>query len=258
MWLVRPRALLLLIPAASLVGGAASASNCPAADPDHSILGCTLIIDDPATNSSESAMAYYNRGHAYLVEHNIGGAISDLTRAISLNTELAQAYDERASAYLAEGQYDLAIQDETEAIRLKPDSAAYYYNRGNDYLQKHELAAAAEDYSSAIKLKPDFALAFMNRGIAAGQAGQLAESIDDLSEAIRLDAEQCRRVSQSRHRLRAITDLRSRDLGFQRGHSLQPRSRQGLQLSRQCLSRAGAARACGCGFAPRARTRSDR
>ena len=84
-WQPRLRLLPLLIPALALRAVAADAMDCPAADAERTILDCTLVIEDPATNGNDSAMAYFNRGRAFLAEHKTDSAISDLTRAISIN-----------------------------------------------------------------------------------------------------------------------------------------------------------------------------
>ncbi|MCD6490503.1 MAG: tetratricopeptide repeat protein [Thermodesulfobacterium sp.] len=47
------------------------------------------------------------------------------------HTNYAVAYYNRGNAYLNKGEYDLAIKDLTKAIELNPNYAAAYNNRGN-------------------------------------------------------------------------------------------------------------------------------
>ncbi len=83
-------------------------------------------------------MAYFNRGRAFLAEHKTDSAISDLSRAISINAELAQAYDERSRAYLAEDRY--------------PAQARAYSYRGNAYRELGQRELAVSDLRRALDL----------------------------------------------------------------------------------------------------------
>ena len=56
--------------------------------------------------------------------------IADYTTAIRLDPDNAIAYNNRGSAYLYLGEYKSAIADFTTAIRLDPENAEAYYARG--------------------------------------------------------------------------------------------------------------------------------
>jgi len=82
--------------------GAATAQTldqqrCLAPDPDLKISGCTAVIQSGHETQQNLAIAFYNRGNAYV----------------------------------RKGQNDRAIQDYDQAIRLNPNFADAFYNRGN-------------------------------------------------------------------------------------------------------------------------------
>jgi len=83
-------------------------------DDNVRIQGCSaLIIHDP-----RDAVAFYNRGLAYVAKDEIDSAIADYTRAIELNPNYGPAIEARASAYARKGDYIRAIADVTRASEL--------------------------------------------------------------------------------------------------------------------------------------------
>ena len=175
---------LLII--ASIVTAAAS-NECPSPDPEHSVLACTAIIDNPLVRGEAAAMAYIARSDAYVSIHKLDLALDDLNHAIAAEPTLARAFDKRAEVHRMRSELEAALQDQTLAIELKPTTAEYYYDRGNLYLQAHDFNASINDYNTALRIKPSFALALLNRGIVYGQSGRFNEAIADLSEEIRLN-----------------------------------------------------------------------
>jgi tetratricopeptide (TPR) repeat protein len=80
-------------------------------------------------------------------------AIAACTRAIDSGSwrgpDLALAYDNRGNAYLAKGDNDRAVADYDEAIRLYPEYAFAYNGRGNAYQGKRDNDRAKGDYNRA-------------------------------------------------------------------------------------------------------------
>ncbi len=134
----------------------------------------------------DDAIAYNNRGNAFLAKGDNDRAIADYDQAIRLKPDDAIAYNNRGNAFLAKGDNDRAIADYDQAIRLKPDYADAYYNRGNAYYAKGDKDRAIADYDQAIRLKPDDARPYNNRGNAYHAKGDHDSAIADYDQAIRL------------------------------------------------------------------------
>src|ERR1700687_2230729 len=68
---------------------------------------------------------------------------------------LAVAFQNRGTAYLGKGDNDRAIEDYDQAIRLDPNYANAFNSRGVAYQNKGDNARAIQDYDQAIRLDPD-------------------------------------------------------------------------------------------------------
>jgi tetratricopeptide (TPR) repeat protein len=127
---------LLLVMHIAGFGGAATAQTldqqqqCPAADPDLSISGCTAMIKSGHETQQKLAIDFFNRGAAYMAKEKYDSAIEDFDQAVRLNPNYAAAFVGRGAAYVAKGQVDSAIEDYDQAVRLNPNSAAAFVGRG--------------------------------------------------------------------------------------------------------------------------------
>jgi tetratricopeptide (TPR) repeat protein len=151
-------------------------------------LGLKLNSQKTATPAM-NAEAYFDRGLAFLGREN-DKAISDFTEAIRLDPNYALAYFNRGKAYIHQGSFDKAVSDFTQAIRLDPNYALAYFNRGKAYTyQNYQIADdnAMSDFTEAIRLDPNFALAYFHRGEVYSNRGNHYKAISDYTEAIRLD-----------------------------------------------------------------------
>jgi tetratricopeptide (TPR) repeat protein len=68
---------------------------------------------------------------------------------------LAIAFNNRGNAYLGKRQYDRAIKDYDEAIRLDPNDDLYFGNRGDAFRITGQYERAIADYRKALSLKID-------------------------------------------------------------------------------------------------------
>ena len=93
-----------------------------------------------------------NKGMAFFNKQDFETAISCYTEAIRLDPDLALAYSNRGGAYLGLGKNDEAIRDCSEAIKLNPNLAQAYYNRGFGYNKKGDPEKAKVDFEMAKKL----------------------------------------------------------------------------------------------------------
>ena len=75
--------------------------------------------------------------------------------AIELDPEYAMAYNNRGRAYLNMGQFDQAIADCNKAIELDPNLAIAYGNRALAYTFVGMDAEAEQDIERAVELGVD-------------------------------------------------------------------------------------------------------
>jgi tetratricopeptide (TPR) repeat protein len=120
-------------------------------EPDHSIAGCTALIEADQETMENLAIALNNR----------------------------------SSAYTRKGQSELAIADLDRALQLNPNFALALNNRGNIYLKQGQNDRAMADFDQAIVLDPQYAPAFNNRCWVRAISGALPEALADCNESLR-------------------------------------------------------------------------
>ncbi len=86
--------------------------------------------------------------------HDLAGAIADLTIALRLDPIDHQIWNNRALAYSQRGQYHQALADLNEALRLKPQNILALANRGMCWIQFGDYEKAQIDYELTAKLQP--------------------------------------------------------------------------------------------------------
>ncbi|MGD0190207.1 MAG: tetratricopeptide repeat protein [Rhizomicrobium sp.] len=190
-------------------------------DAGEAIKRLTSALAAPDLSPSFKAVAYFDRGDAYLASGNADAAITDFSAALNAKPDYIYAYTERAVAYRAERKYDLAIADLGAAIRLRPrhpeaylqrmsiyaqlqrydDELAdcnallgywpgdpdFFVQRGLIYRSMGKYALAIAESSGAIAIDPAFTYAYSSRGRARQLDNDLDGAIDDFDKAISLD-----------------------------------------------------------------------
>lgn len=129
----------------------------------------------------------YNRGLLHRKKREYDKAISEHTKAITLNPENADAYLDRARAYFAKGQYNQAIADNSRVLKLRPKETKALNNRGNAYHSKSQNDLAIADYTAAMKINPKDGTFYYNRGKAHRDKKLYDRAITDFNEALRLE-----------------------------------------------------------------------
>src|SRR5262249_15605097 len=99
------------------------------AAPARVIAACTAVIASGRETAKNLAIAFHNRGNAYLTNNDHDHAIADFSEAIRRDPDYASAYHGRGLARRNKGALDLAIEDFDRALRLRPDGAAAYASR---------------------------------------------------------------------------------------------------------------------------------
>jgi len=123
--------------------------------PEPQIRGCTALINAENETTLLRAVAYNNRGDAYVAQGNYDAAIDDYGQAITLNSTFARPFNNRGFAYLKKGDYDRALKDFDQAIKLNPNYARAFANRAETYQQRHDYKNAVRDYDNAVRVQPE-------------------------------------------------------------------------------------------------------
>ncbi|MDV7340757.1 tetratricopeptide repeat protein [Terasakiella sp. A23] len=118
-------------------------------------------------------------------------AISLLNQCIKTgkltNDNLAKAYENRGVVYSRKGNLGQAIKDQTKAISLNPsDLEVKYKTRGVHYSNKGDYFSALNDLKKALELKPNYATAIYDRGIVYERLGDRKKAISDYKIAYTL------------------------------------------------------------------------
>jgi len=209
--------LLAILPAAAF---ADTWDDCAGDDFQKAITACTKIIKAGKEPPKNMAMAYSNRSRAYYYLGQNDSAISDATKAVSLNSRYANAYINRGNAWFAKedfnkaaadyaqaiesdaksaaahfnyglayhrlGQYEKAIPSIDTAIRLEPGAADYWKTRGNAKYNLSRYQDSIEDYNKAIQLNPNFGYAHYDRGLSYEQLNEFRAALSDFRRAAEL------------------------------------------------------------------------
>ena len=132
--------------------------------------GAIKDFDEAIRLEPQNAVAYFNRGTAYLylgladlasekLEHALEAFVEVLAnydQAISLDPEYADAYGSRGAAYVYLEKYELAIQDYTEAIRIEPLAAELYAARAALYDELVAPQRSIQDRETACELDKQY------------------------------------------------------------------------------------------------------
>lgn len=126
-------------------------------------------------------------GNKYRDEGNHKQAEKLFAEAIELNPDNALAWHNRGWAYIEQKKYKQALTDFNKASELRPNSELPYFGRGWVYNQQKQYAAAIKEYDKVIELNPRYAIAWNNRGAAKSWLNLMSEAIADYDKAIELN-----------------------------------------------------------------------
>jgi tetratricopeptide (TPR) repeat protein len=210
----RRATLFVLIHLASFSGAAAAQSldqqRCFGHDLDHSIAGCTAMIQSGQETQENLIRAFIIRGSDYSEQGQYDRAIENYKRALAADprnaaadTGLRLAYFSQAiknapnwapgivnrgNLYAKTGQTERAFKDYDQAIKLGSYPAAWV-ERGNLYAKTGQTERAIGDYDEAIHLFPNYDYAFLKRGEIFRALGQQARAASDFATAKKLKSQ---------------------------------------------------------------------
>ena len=126
-------------------------------------------------------------GNKFRDEGNHKQAEKLFTEAIELNPENALAWHNRGWAYIEQKKYQQAMADFDKTTELDPNSEWSYLGRAWIYNEQKKFEAAIKEYDTAINLNPKYAIAWNNRGAAKSWLNKMNEAIADYDKAIELN-----------------------------------------------------------------------
>ena len=145
-------------------------------------------FDEAIRLMPQFALAYANRGVAYVQIKRINSALINFRKAIELDPAHAEiAYFNRGLLLLDDGKDDEAFKDFSEAIKANKTFAAAYYERGILFFQRTQYDQAQEDFKSVVNYEPKHAYAWNDLGSAKRQLNDLKGAEIAYSKAIAID-----------------------------------------------------------------------
>ena len=130
--------------------------------------------------------AFLNRGFARYESKSNDAAILDFNTANGLKPS-ADAYFGKAECFYATHKKDSCLQNLNKAVILDDRYAKAFYLRGQLKFEAQQYKEAIADYDKAIAAKPDFAYAYNDRASAKKQTGDDAGAIADYEKAVATD-----------------------------------------------------------------------
>jgi curved DNA-binding protein CbpA len=138
----------------------------------------------PSTTQGKSAQSLYLQALDKISQRDYGGAIADLTQAISLYPAAVEFYLVRCKAYDAIQNDRAVLEDCYQILQRNPKAAQAYLYQGQARLRLGYPQGAIEAYTQAIALEDSFAQAYYRRAQAKLQLQDVAFARQDLEKAI--------------------------------------------------------------------------
>ena len=137
----------------------------------------------------QSAIAWYDLGHAYTLSGQDAKSIEAYQQALRIDPEYAEAWYSLGYSYLLSGQFAKSIEASQQAVRINPEYANAWNNLGVAYGKSGLTAKEIEAYQQALRIDQDQVNAWHNLGVAYGKSGQFAKSIEASQQAVRINPE---------------------------------------------------------------------
>lgn len=131
--------------------------------------------------------AYYYRGYCFYLQNNFNSSISDFSKVIELNPDLPDAYEYRGWCYNKTDKYTEAIVDFNKVIELMPNKFNGYFGRGYAKSNLGDYLDGNLDYNTTIERAPSHSMAYNNKGWNKFELKDLQGALKDVSKSIELN-----------------------------------------------------------------------
>ena len=143
-----------------------------------------LVYADMALEKAPSAVAYGQRGITEKLLGKAQNALSDFSKATSLDPTYAWAYAQIADIYSKSDDQEKALENVNKALSVDPRFVEAYRLRAQIYSRMGECENAYEDLQKSQSLKPDAAVIYQDK--ARVLLGCPTDGIRDASKALEL------------------------------------------------------------------------
>lgn len=140
-------------------------------------------VDVDEETRKELAALYFWRSQLYQWKQNLGAAMEDLDRSITVYDRWDEAYFWRGFLHQLRIAPDRAEEDFNRALALNPNFGWALLSRAFCKAGREDLAGAIADCDEALRGSPNFSAAFINRGYLRYCLGQYAQARVDWERA---------------------------------------------------------------------------
>jgi tetratricopeptide (TPR) repeat protein len=126
-----------------------------------------------------------NQGLSKAYQHDLQGAIADLTRATKTDPTDEDAFRYLGDVYVEAGDFTDAIAAYSSALRYRPGFSHLYNGRGEAHLALKEYDLAIRDFTRAIAVYPGEPRGHYNRSVAYRHIKSYTLALNDLQNVIR-------------------------------------------------------------------------
>jgi len=134
-------------------------------------------------HSSDYAV-HFNSGRDMLNAGDVNGAITELSRAVSLDSKSAEARNLLGVAYEALGMRDRALESFKAAVQADKNNADYLNNYGFLLFKNNDFEEATKYLKRAAKLSPDNPRVWNNLGLAQCRRGKFDDAFESFTHAV--------------------------------------------------------------------------
>jgi len=139
---------------------------------------------NPVSVTSESEYStHFKRGRDLLTGGDVNAAITELSRAISLDPKSAEARNLLGVAYEAKGLRDRALESFKAAVQADKNNAEYLNNYGFLLFKNNDFEDATKYLKRAAKVSPDNPRIWNNLGLAQCRRGKFDDAFESFSHA---------------------------------------------------------------------------
>lgn len=175
-------------------------TTCRGDDTAAALLACAALAADMGMEGSSRAEAQRRLGYAQRKSGDLDAALRSLSDSVE-TAPTAIAYSDRGTAYLLKGDYTKALSDYDEAIRLDSRNGEAWNNRAWTYYKSGDNRKALDDANQAVKLSAGQAFVWDTRGHIHEAMGARKSAELDFQKALSIDPE----LSSAQSALKRIT-----------------------------------------------------
>lgn len=143
----------------------------------------------PKKDKARTAAAHLLWGQTLLATRDTVGALSEMSRAISIEPKFSDAYEKQGQVYYELKQYDLADGDYNKLVELNPADLMGYMGLGRNNQAKGQHDEAIKLFDKVAGMNPDYSSAFAFRAESYLAKNEYLKAIDDICRALEIDSD---------------------------------------------------------------------